>query len=145
MTPWREPVVDLILCFDVLEHVEDRPRLLAAVKSALFPGGLLALTAPNRETTWRRRLRAAGLDARYDPTHVIEYVWPELEEELNLAGFRVVERLPIVYDDGPLTGLKDLLGVFLPCWYRHEMHLRVARAFRRPEETKGWAVIAEVA
>lgn len=143
MTSWRKPVADLVLCFDVLEHVEDRPLLLAAVKSALLPGGLLALTAPNRETTWRRRLRAAGLDARYDFDHKVEYLWPELEAELKEAGFRVIECFPIVYDDGPLTGLKDLLGAVWPAWFRVEMRRRVQRAARCPGETKGWAIIAE--
>lgn len=135
----------LVLCLDVLEHVEDRAALLGVARGALATDGVLALTAPNRETTWRRRLRAAGLDARYDADHRIEYVWDELEGELKDSGFRVVERLPIVYDDGPVTGLKDLLGAVWPAWYRQEMARRVARAYKRPEESKGWAVIAEVA
>lgn len=46
--PFRDGHFDLIVCMDVLEHVEDPERLLSEISRCLKPGGLCQLTAINR-------------------------------------------------------------------------------------------------
>jgi 2-polyprenyl-3-methyl-5-hydroxy-6-metoxy-1,4-benzoquinol methylase len=63
---------DLVVCFEVIEHVEDPERVLDELSRVLRPDGLLLLSSPNR--------------ARYvpgDPHHRHEYIRPELQKALE--------------------------------------------------------------
>ena len=63
---------DLVVCFEVIEHVEDPSRVLDELRRVLRPDGLLLLSSPNR--------------ARYvpgNPHHRHEYIRPELQEALE--------------------------------------------------------------
>lgn len=53
---------DMIICFQVIEHIADDHRLLQEIKRVLVPGGKLLLTTPNRLTSLTR-----------NPFHVREY------------------------------------------------------------------------
>jgi SAM-dependent methyltransferase len=62
--------MDGVLLLDVLEHIEDDRKALAAVRDLLRPGGLLLCTVPAYQVLWsahdvvlghRRRYTAAGL------------------------------------------------------------------------------------
>lgn len=46
--PFRDAQFDVIVCLDVLEHVEDPEKLLSEISRCLKPGGLVHLTAINR-------------------------------------------------------------------------------------------------
>lgn len=39
---------DLVTCFEVIEHVADKPAFLAQLAAHLAPGGLMVLSTPNR-------------------------------------------------------------------------------------------------
>ena len=63
---------DLVVCFEVIEHVADPERVLDELSRVLRPDGLLLLSSPNR--------------ARYvpgNPHHRHEYTRPELEKALE--------------------------------------------------------------
>ena len=63
---------DVVVCFEVIEHVEDPERVLDELRRVLRPDGLLLLSSPNR--------------TRYvpgDPHHRHEYTRPELQEALG--------------------------------------------------------------
>ncbi|MFN2377121.1 MAG: class I SAM-dependent methyltransferase [Candidatus Binatia bacterium] len=62
---------DVVLCFQVLEHIRDSTPFLHALRERLAPGGRLLLTTPNR-------LRSAS----ENPYHVREYTAGELAAEL---------------------------------------------------------------
>lgn len=63
---------DVAICSEVLEHVGDPETLLAAIRSALRPGGLLVVTVPNgfgwfeMEQFWWRLLRMDGVYALWN-------------------------------------------------------------------------------
>jgi len=67
--------------FDVLEHVDDRPMLLAEIVRTLSPGGRLILTVPAGGWLWSGFDVAEGHDLRYSRRG--------LDAELRAAGLRV--------------------------------------------------------
>ena len=136
--PFAEGTFDKVLFLDVLEHLHRRQAALREVRRVLRDDGILFLSAPNRETSWKRRLRAAGLFCYSDPDHKIEYSAEELRGELEESGFRVKgELMPIVYDT-PWAGLIDLVGGLSLSAYRWLTHWKQELARRHPQESTGW-------
>jgi 2-polyprenyl-3-methyl-5-hydroxy-6-metoxy-1,4-benzoquinol methylase len=70
---------DVVLSFQVLEHMREPAPFLAALAGRLAPGGVLLLTTPNRLRT-----------VSENPYHVREYTADELRRELA-AVFRHVD------------------------------------------------------
>ena len=134
----------VVLFFDVIEHLEepDRRYVLKEINRVLKADGLLIVSAPNRDTSWRRRLRAAGLFSYSDPDHRVEYTKAEFLTEITGAGFETVAPVrPIVYDT-PLAGLIDLIGGFSLPLYTRLSRWRHQAAQRRPHESIGFMVVA---
>jgi SAM-dependent methyltransferase len=77
--PFEADRFDLVVCFEVIEHVEGRDEVIAELARVLAPGGVLALSSPNRD------VYPAG-----NPHHVHEYVPEELRAALA-AHFAHVE------------------------------------------------------
>lgn len=140
--PFPSAAFDAALFLDVIEHLVPRPRVLSEIRRVLRPGGRLIVSGPNRETTWRRRLREAGLFSYQDPDHKIEYTEAEFLAELRACGF--VTRLPvepIVYDT-PWAGMIDAIGgISLGLYCRLSRWKREA-AVREPRESTGFRVVA---
>lgn len=72
---------DVVGAFDVIEHVEDAPAVLAGMYKALKPGGGLLVTVPQHKWLWSEADVAAH--------HVKRYTKRELTDELRAAGFDV--------------------------------------------------------
>lgn len=140
---WGGLYFDVILCHDLLEHVHGRQKVLGMCRRALKPGGRLLLSVPNSGTSWKRRLRAAGLPSFSDPDHKIEYTLPELRGELEAAGFEIESLHPSVYDT-PLVGLIDIIGGLSVTLYRKLTALRVRLAKLYPTEGAGWYCVCRV-
>lgn len=82
---------DVIVLSNVLEHLADRPGLLAKYASWYGPEKfLIRVPAFDREwrVPWKREL---GVEWRLDPTHETEHTREQLEAELASAGLRVTE------------------------------------------------------
>jgi len=62
---------DLVVCFEVIEHLQNPARAVGEFRRVLAPGGLLVVSSPNRD------VYPPG-----NPHHVHEYLPAELEEEL---------------------------------------------------------------
>jgi SAM-dependent methyltransferase len=77
--PFEDDRFDLVVCFEVIEHVEGQDEVIAELARVLAPGGILALSSPNRD------VYPAG-----NPHHVHEYVPDELRVALA-AHFANVE------------------------------------------------------
>jgi hypothetical protein len=100
------------------------------------------VSGPNRETSWRRRLRQAGLDAYSDPDHKVEYSRAEFLAELANGGFRVEgELMPVVYDT-PWAGCVDALGGISLRLYARLARWKREAALRYPEESTGFQAVA---
>ena len=63
---------NVVLCFQVVEHIQDPRPFLRGLTTRLAPGGTLVLTTPNRLRT-----------VSENPYHVREYTAAELQRELR--------------------------------------------------------------
>ncbi|HPQ71084.1 MAG TPA: glycosyltransferase [bacterium] len=142
--PVADASCDRVLAFDVIEHLRDPDHLLAEIDRVLCADGLLLLTAPNAETTWKKRYRAAGLDSFADPTHLVEYTRAGLRETLAAAGFAVVREEPIVLDT-PLAPWYDLLGACSLRLYARLADRKRQAALAHPDDSTGWRLVARKA
>ena len=142
--PVRDGRFDTVICLDLLEHVNERDRLLTDIKRSLKPGGRMLLSVPNRGTSWKRRLDRAGLFSYSDPDHKIEYTLEELTDELARNGFRIERLHPTVYDT-PLIGAIDLVGGLSLGLYRRITEARRRLARRYPAENAGFSAVCALA
>lgn len=143
--PFPDQCFDRVLLLDVIEHLYRRVEVLREIRRVLRPGGLLFVSAPNRNTSWKQKLKAAGLFYYTDPDHKIEYSWEELAAELAAGGFEAQgEPLTIVYDT-PWAGLIDLSGGFSLGLYRWLSRWKGRMVERYPQETIGWRVASRKA
>lgn len=70
---------DLVVSFQVIEHVRDPGGFLRACVDHTRPGGAVAVFTPNRERLPNRIRRMVGRrPARMDPLHMAEYTIDEL-------------------------------------------------------------------
>lgn len=140
--PFADGTFDVALLLDVIEHLDARREVLREIRRVLKAEGRLLVSGPNRETTWRRRLRQAGLFAYQDPDHKIEYSRAEFLSELQGGGFAPEgPLLPVVYDT-PWAGLIDTVGGLSLRLYGRLSRWKHEAALRNPEESTGFRVVA---
>jgi SAM-dependent methyltransferase len=70
--PFPDASFDLAVCFEVIEHIEERDLALLELRRVLRPEGILAVSSPNRD------VYPPG-----NPHHVYEYRPDELREALG--------------------------------------------------------------
>lgn len=109
--PYAEGSFDVVLIFDVLEHLDDPEAGLAEVARALRPGGLLHALVPceGQPGTFYWALArlnlAADLKKRHGG-HLQRFTQKELLALLKAKGF---DRLEVSYSMHPLGQVKDML------------------------------------
>jgi 2-polyprenyl-3-methyl-5-hydroxy-6-metoxy-1,4-benzoquinol methylase len=69
--PFDDGRFDLVVCFEVIEHVEGQDEVIAELARVLAPRGVLAISSPNR-----------GVYPSGNPHHLHEYVPEELRAAL---------------------------------------------------------------
>jgi SAM-dependent methyltransferase len=69
--PYEDATFDLVVCFEVIEHIENQPAALDEMARVLAPDGILLISSPNRE-----------MHPPINPHHVHEYLPDELEAAL---------------------------------------------------------------
>ncbi|HXF60458.1 MAG TPA: methyltransferase domain-containing protein [Caldilineaceae bacterium] len=139
--PVSDASFDAVLLLDVIEHIVRRQPLLREIHRVLCPGGLLLVSAPNRQTRWKRALANAGLFAYADPDHKVEYTLDELYAELRQGGFEVQGAPLLIVYDTPWTGLIDLTAALSLDLYRYLSTWKARLAQRYPGETTGWRLV----
>lgn len=91
---------DLVICFEVIEHLEDPAAALDEFRRVLRPDGILAVSSPNRE------VYPPG-----NPHHLHEYTPNELEEALSHRFEQVrLERQHTWITSGVLSDERFVLG-----------------------------------
>lgn len=70
--PFEDGVFDLVVCFEVVEHIAEQGRAFAEFRRVLAPGGVLLASSPNRD------VYVPG-----NPHHVHELTPAELQETLE--------------------------------------------------------------
>lgn len=95
--PFDEGSFDLVVCFEVLEHLEDPEPAIIALKAVLRQNGLLIVSSPNR-----------GVYPPGNPHHLHEFTLEELRDSLtarfaNVVLMRQHPWLASLIDDGTLT------------------------------------------
>lgn len=78
--PYGEASFDLVVAFEVIEHLEDWRGFLAEVRRVLAPGGQFIVSTPNKLYYTESR---GGEGA--NPFHVHEFEFNEFREELGLV------------------------------------------------------------
>lgn len=89
--PWAQLVnrqFDLVICADVVEHVEDPVDLLRRLHGLIESGGRLLISTPDR--LWFDTPSFHGPPS--NPRHVREWTSEEFELLLESAGFRVLKQ-----------------------------------------------------
>lgn len=139
--PFPDGHFDSVLFLDVIEHIHPRVEVLREIRRVLKPEGRLLVSGPNRDTSWRRRLRGAGLFAYSDPDHKIEYTAGEFLDELKAGGFAAEGVMPVVYDT-PWAGLIDAVGGLSLRAYERLSRWKREGVVRHPGESTGFQVVA---
>ncbi len=83
--PMADSSVDVVVNFQVIEHLWDQPQFVRECARVLRPGGVLLMSTPNRITF------SPGRDTPLNPFHTRELSATELRELLTDAGFDVTE------------------------------------------------------
>lgn len=115
-TAWRELTElapDVVICADVIEHVDDPYALLDGLRAVCRPSTIVVISTPDR--TKLEGTTQSGPPA--NPRHVREWAPMEFELLLRSAGFRVVShhhRLPRGYTFN-LKTIKRLIWRVLNC------------------------------
>jgi SAM-dependent methyltransferase len=133
---------DKVLLLDVLEHLNQRDFVFQEAKRGLKDDGRLLLSVPNRETSWKKLRREAGLFAYADEDHKVEYTQEEIRRELACNGFVCDSLEPVVYDT-PWDWAISVIGGISLGWYRKLSELKREAALRKPEESTGFRIVAK--
>jgi len=126
--PFPDESFDLVISFDVLEHIQDDLKAIKEMHRVLRKNGRCFLETPNRERLSYRLLALAGKRRSYplklgeDCIHLREYVRQELEERF-WREFKRIKILPFWlgfrggwFDLGILSPPKFLESL-CQCWF----------------------------
>jgi SAM-dependent methyltransferase len=97
--PLPDASVDVVVNFQVVEHLWDQPQFVAECLRALRPGGLLLMSTPNRITF------SPGRDTPVNPFHTRELNASELRQLLADGRFSVRSMLGVFH--GPRLAALD--------------------------------------
>lgn len=101
--PLPDASVDVVVNFQVIEHLWDQHQFVVECRRVLRPGGLLLMSTPNRITF------SPGRDTPVNPFHTRELNAAELTELLETAGF-TMEAMLGVYHAERLSALDERHG-----------------------------------
>lgn len=141
--PFKSEVFDVINFTNVLEHIHNRFHLLCEVRRVKTKKGVIILSVPNSETTWKKKLTSVGLDPRDDDDHKIEYTMNYLDEELNQAGLHRISEFGPSIPSFPWNGLVAISAFLSPRLYMFLQREKRDYVSKKPEESIGWFVVVQ--
>lgn len=131
-----------VLFFDVLEHLYNQTLALKEIRRVLKSNGLLLLSVPNKNTSWKKLQRKVGLSYFSDPDHKREYLKTEIKNLLEKHQFKILEFSPVVYDT-PFAPVFDLIGGFSISIYEKLAAWKRKKAQAFPEESTGFEIVVQ--
>lgn len=137
--PFKDSSFDKVLFLDILEHLNKRKQFLLEVKRVLKKEGLAFIAIPNKNTSWKKIQKKAGLNFYVDPDHKIEYSLAEIKKALSQAGFKILTLNPVVYDTS-LAGFFDLIGGFSLKLYKKLALWKKNKVRDSPKESTGFRI-----
>lgn len=141
--PLNSSSVDLVILFDILEHLNHRQNFLREIKRVVKPNGFIIVAVPNLETSWKKIQRKYGINSYSDPDHKIEYTKETITKELTEAGFKLVEIKPISYDT-PWIGLIDFVGGLSLSLYKKLSAWKENRLKLHPDNCSGYLITGKL-
>lgn len=131
-----------VFLFDVLEHLDNQDLALSEICRVLEKGGLLLLSVPNKNTTWKKLQKKVGLSYFSDPDHKREYSESEIKKLLRKHKFKIIDINPVVFDT-PVAPLFDLIGGFSISLYEKLAAWKRQKAQETPTESTGFEIVAQ--
>ena len=138
--PYHSSKFHRVVFLDVLEHLNNRDKIMQEIYRVLKPAGLLLLSIPNRNTHWKLVQKNLGINYYSDPDHKVEYSDVEIKNFLKENGFKVQNIFPVTLDT-PLVGLIDLIGGISLTLYKYLSQWRRTMAQKYPKETIGYELV----
>jgi SAM-dependent methyltransferase len=92
--PLEDGAIDVVVNFQVIEHLWDQGQFVAECLRVLRPGGVLLMSTPNRITF------SPGRDTPINPFHTRELNAAELTELLTAQGFSLESMLGVFHGPG---------------------------------------------
>ena len=130
----EDKTIDIVLCFDVIEHIENPNSLLQEIGRILKDKGILILSTPNKYRLLAAPLVALRLrkfpfcisnENRHlypDFWHLREYSEKEIKEFVLKNGFNVINHLKVFYGITGGMGIKNFFG--FPFYHNHILVLK---------------------
>ncbi|OGV65184.1 MAG: hypothetical protein A2283_12815 [Lentisphaerae bacterium RIFOXYA12_FULL_48_11] len=129
----QDNITDMVLCFDVVEHMEQPSALLQEIHRVMTSTGILILSTPNRNRLTSWPLLALGLkkypariskefDQYPEYWHLTEYSEKQLHKLVEDNNFQVLEWKKIFYGLPGRKGVGSLRG--LPLYHNHILILK---------------------
>jgi len=139
--PFASGSFDRVLALDVIEHVPDDRFFLREIYRVMQEGGILLLSAPNKDTPLKQRFKAAGLPWYADPDHKVEYSKQEFIRLVKDSGFEIRKIEPIVADV-LWSGAIDLIGAVSLSLYARFLRLKERLVLQDEKCSTGFRVVA---
>lgn len=140
--PFKSVFFDKVLFLDVLEHLNNRENAMEEIFRVLKPHGLLFLSIPNCNTSWKKLQASVGVNSFTDPDHKIEYSLAEAIKVCADYGFKVLSNNPIVFDT-PIAPFFDIIGGVSLTLYSALAKWKKDQAQKNPHESIGFRIIAQ--
>jgi len=112
--PFQDNTFDVVISFDVIEHIENDKKMVAEAYRVLKSGGKIFFGTPNKTRLSHFLLRLIGKPVKYPLNlgesdklgkiiHIREYTAEELRKVMKKSGFRDIKVIPFWFG---LTFLK---------------------------------------
>lgn len=138
---YKDKSFEKVIFIDVLEHLQNRGQILKEIRRILKPEGLLTLSVPNSQTSWKKLQRSIGICSFSDPDHKIEFSQNQIKKLIRR--YFQIENFDYDNFDTPLRGLFDIIGVFSISLYRKISIWRQRKADENPVESSGFKIVAK--
>lgn len=94
--PLTNGTVDILVCSEIIEHLEEPHRMLKEIERVLKPKGKLVISTPNRESAFLQVQNSLHMpkfhDWKYVESHFQTYSPEEFDTLLKQHGFTVVKK-----------------------------------------------------